>query len=144
MKTTSLFSRSEWKGRLLKGGFLFFGKGSYTSKTSLAKLRILQIHPWKLTWNLKITCLKRKIIFQTFSFRFHVNFRGCSCLGRDEAGNNWAFGRKWVKWISMCLTDEESPIILWMKFLGLLWIIGLILGFPGTIVCWLASLGHTI
>ena len=31
----------------------------------------------KLTWNLKITCLKRKIIFQTFTFGFHVNFQGC-------------------------------------------------------------------
>ncbi len=28
----------------------------------------------KLTWNLKITKLKRKIIFQTSIFGFHVNF----------------------------------------------------------------------
>ena len=33
----------------------------------------------KLTWNLKITCLKRKIIFQTFIFGFHVSFRGGTC-----------------------------------------------------------------
>ena len=35
------------------------------------------IHPGRLTWNLKISQLKRKIIFQTISFRFHVNLPGC-------------------------------------------------------------------
>ena len=30
-------------------------------------------------WNLKITCLKRKIIFQTSIIVFHVNFPGCTC-----------------------------------------------------------------
>ena len=34
------------------------------------------LHSRKLTWNLKITCLKRKIIFQTSIFGFHVSFRG--------------------------------------------------------------------
>ena len=38
------------------------------------------VHPGKLTWNLEITCLKRKIIFQTFIFGFHVNFQGCKRL----------------------------------------------------------------
>ena len=43
-----------------------------------------QVHPWNLTWNLKSTQLKRKIIFQTSIFRFHVKFQGstvyyCSC-----------------------------------------------------------------
>ena len=42
------------------------------------------LHPWKLTWNLKITCLKRKIIFQTFIFRFHVNFRGCKQKSKNS------------------------------------------------------------
>ena len=35
-------------------------------------------HPWKVTWNLKIIPLKRKITFQTSIFGFHVNFPGCS------------------------------------------------------------------
>ena len=35
------------------------------------------IHPGRLTWNLKITYLKRKIIFQTSIIMFHVNLRGC-------------------------------------------------------------------
>ena len=34
-------------------------------------------HPWRLTWNLQITQLSRKIIFQTIIFRFHVNLPGC-------------------------------------------------------------------
>ena len=36
-----------------------------------------KLHPRKLTWNLKITCLKRKIIFQTSIVGFHVSFWGC-------------------------------------------------------------------
>ena len=30
------------------------------------------------SWNLKITCLKRKFIFQIFIFWFHVNFQDCN------------------------------------------------------------------
>ncbi len=33
--------------------------------------------PGRLTWNLRIHPWKRKIIFQTIIFRFHVNLRGC-------------------------------------------------------------------
>ena len=35
------------------------------------------IHPWKLIWDLNITHLQRKIIFQTSIIVFHVNFLGC-------------------------------------------------------------------
>ena len=34
--------------------------------------RGVTLHSRKLTWNLKIICLKRKIIFQTSFFGFHV------------------------------------------------------------------------
>ena len=34
------------------------------------------IHPGRLSWNLRIHPWKRKIIFQTIFFRFHVNLRG--------------------------------------------------------------------
>ena len=37
------------------------------------------VHPGRLTWNLKITHLERKMIFQTSIIMFHVNLRGCSC-----------------------------------------------------------------
>ena len=40
----------------------------------------IRLHPGRLTWNLKITQLKRKIIFQTIIFRFHVNLPGCNQL----------------------------------------------------------------
>ena len=36
------------------------------------------LHPGKLTWNLKITYLKRKLIFQTFTIVFHVDLQGCT------------------------------------------------------------------
>ena len=35
------------------------------------------VHPRKLTWNLNMPPWKRKNIFQTSIFGFHVNFRGC-------------------------------------------------------------------
>ena len=38
------------------------------------------LHSGRLTWNLKITYLKRKIIFQTSIIMFHVNLRGCIYL----------------------------------------------------------------
>ena len=44
----------------------------------------LYVHPGKLTWNLKITCLKREIIFQNSIFGFHVNFQGCIILQPSE------------------------------------------------------------
>ena len=40
---------------------------------------ILVVHPGRLTSNPEITQLKRKIIFQTIIFRFHVNLRWCKC-----------------------------------------------------------------
>ncbi len=43
----------------------------------LEKTLFWRLHPGRLTWNLKITYLKRKIIFQTSIIMFHVNLRGC-------------------------------------------------------------------
>ena len=39
------------------------------------------LHPGRITWNLQITQLKRKMIFQTIIFRFHLNLPGCTCWG---------------------------------------------------------------
>ena len=36
------------------------------------------IHPGRLTWNLQITHLERKITFQTPMIMFHVNLQGCN------------------------------------------------------------------
>ena len=39
--------------------------------------QIFLVHPGRLTWNLQITHLERKMIFQTSIFGFHVNLPGC-------------------------------------------------------------------
>ena len=36
----------------------------------------INIHPGRLTWNIQITHLERKMIFQTPMIVFHVKFRG--------------------------------------------------------------------
>ena len=38
---------------------------------------ISTLHPGRLTWNLQITNLERKMIFQTPMIMFHVNLLGC-------------------------------------------------------------------
>ena len=35
------------------------------------------LHPGRLTWNLQITHLERKMIFQASMIIFHVNLPGC-------------------------------------------------------------------
>jgi len=35
------------------------------------------LHPGRLTWNLQISHLERKTIFQTSMIMFHVNLQGC-------------------------------------------------------------------
>ena len=36
------------------------------------------LHPGRLTWNIQITHLERKMIFQTSMIMFHVNLQGCN------------------------------------------------------------------
>ncbi len=48
--------------------FFYIWKGSVLQK---------YIHPGRLTWNIQITHLERKMIFQTFMIMFHVNLQGC-------------------------------------------------------------------
>ena len=62
-----------------------------------------QVHPGRLTWNLKTTQLKRKIIFQTIIFRFHVNLPGCthyrpSCFGLKRLQLTEADQKELEKW----------------------------------------------
>ena len=40
-------------------------------------IQVKDLHPGRLTWNLQITHLDRKMIFQTFMIMFHVNLPGC-------------------------------------------------------------------
>ena len=53
------------------------------------KRGIFDVHPRKLTWNLKITHLKRKNIFQTFIFGFHVNLPGCKYPRKVDHPHGW-------------------------------------------------------
>ena len=50
--------------------------GRFNAPNLESVLSEFNIHPGKSTWNLKITQLKRKIIFQTTVFRFHVTLPG--------------------------------------------------------------------
>ena len=57
--------------------FFFGPHNSCKDILSVVDASIAQIHPGRWTWNLKITCSKRKIIFQTSIFGFQVIvFRG--------------------------------------------------------------------
>ena len=44
------------------------------------KTGIKPLHPGRLTWNLQITHLERKMIFQTSITMFHFNLQGCNHL----------------------------------------------------------------
>ena len=37
-----------------------------------------RLHPWSLTWNLKISPWKRRFLLEIIIFRFHVKLWGCS------------------------------------------------------------------
>ena len=55
-----------WKLKITLGEFVFV--------VSL----FCQLHPWSLTWNLKITPWKRRFLLETIIFRFHVKLWGCN------------------------------------------------------------------
>ena len=56
-----------------------FFKGEVVNLPLTSSLRFFQesLHPGRLTWNLQITHLERKMIFQTSMIMFHVNLPGC-------------------------------------------------------------------
>ena len=58
----------------------------------------LDIHPGRLTWNLQITHLERKMIFQTSMFMVHVNLPGCNDFEKN------AFSSKHIT------TSQNSPL----------------------------------
>ena len=47
---------------------------------NLRTLKVLHYTPGRLTWNIQITHLERKMIFQTSMIMFHVNLQGCNRL----------------------------------------------------------------
>ena len=69
--------------------------------------------PGKLTWNLNITQLKRKIILQTFIIVFHVNFQGCTPLKLLRS--------KYATWAEFLRRLFGSPMIGSMMMVLLSW-----------------------
>ena len=76
------------------------------------------LHLGRITWNLKITQLKRKIIFQTIIFRFHVNLPGCkrlivvqSCFGNFEASSNEKLKKNTAMFLSNNMAASSIAIL---------------------------------
>ena len=62
------------------GGMAYHGDARWATciaKNLLGGVLFLVLHPGRLTWNLQITHLERKMIFQTSMIMFHVNLPGC-------------------------------------------------------------------
>ena len=70
-----------------------------------------ELHSRKLTWNLKITCLKRKIIFQTSIFACHVSFRGSKRKRRKKK----AEPSQQVRWKSGFFSISLPPSIFFVR-----------------------------
>ena len=62
------------------------------------------LHPGRLTWNLQITHLERKMIFQTSMIMFHVNLPGCTPM----KFNSEFSPEKWM-------AKEDDPASYWVK-----------------------------
>ncbi len=82
----------------------------------LLENRRYQIHPGRLTWNLQITHLERKMIFQTSMIMFHVNLQGCMSL---------AFC--WV--LFLCANFWLRFIFLWEFLVEVYFFVGILLRF---------------
>ena len=89
--------------------FLVTNGGCHSSQQTVIVYQ--RVHPGRLTWNLKITYLKRKIIFQTSMIMFHVNLAGCNCLRFFSPKNGW-FGAH--------APQLEGPglVFTWRKWFG--------------------------
>ena len=53
-----------------------------------------KLHPGRLTWDLQITHLERKMIFQTSMTMFHVNLQGCNFVGSKIDPRSWGMKRE--------------------------------------------------
>ena len=53
-------------------------KANITKPTSISLKSEIYIHSQTLTWNLKISPWKRRLLLETIIFRFHVKLWGCN------------------------------------------------------------------
>ena len=104
-------------------------RGRGDIRTTFRDCYLFAIHPGRLTWNLQITHLERKIIFQFTMFRFYVNLPECKpflkfhfeeksfmgnpcreknrhlvwrCYGRQSQYNGWK--HQYWKWMADDIT----------------------------------------
>ena len=103
------------------------GKGKSSSKPSTPASPDLRtslwwfIHPRRLTWNLQITHLERKMIFQTSMIIVHVNLPGCNGQAQPPApsstlGNPVTHSlRHWLQWRQLRTLEWQEPGIVGLE-----------------------------
>ena len=70
-----------------------------------------QLYPGRLTWNLLINHLERKMIFQTSMIMFHGNLPGCILFGSNLNSLKMTKPASWSQLVALLLskTAEERP-----------------------------------
>ena len=71
----------------------------------------LHFNTGRFTWNLQITHLERKMIFQTSMSMFHVNLQGCNKKGMEDGTSFW------MKFLPFLNHSCIILSILWLKHL---------------------------
>ena len=66
------------KGRSNKSDLWFLRWVQKTMQYKIVEAPLkIKLHPWSLTWNLKISSWKRRFLLETIISRFHVKLWGC-------------------------------------------------------------------
>ena len=96
------------------------------------------LHPGRLTWNLQIPHLERKVVFQTSMIMFHVHLQGCvwnlplcdihevphlfqtsqvhSCLHHHGTiGAQLRLARRWRANVMICIIHNIIRLLCWIK-----------------------------
>ena len=68
------------------------------------------LHPRKLTWNLKMNPWKRRFLWKTIIFRFHVSFRGCNIDTKKDGFQNFISFQTWLFWLSSRWFSGVYPV----------------------------------
>ena len=71
-------------------------------------IMIFRLHPGRLIWNLQITHLDRKMIFQISMIMFHVNLQGCKGIIWCHFFISWGF-QEWFLFLPVSHTWQKQP-----------------------------------
>ena len=86
-----------FKGNLFKAHCLWHNiiltLGCFVASEQVHIFSGYRVNPGRLTWNLQITHLERKVIFQTSMIMFHVIIQGCKPFRFLRHFFYWFFGR---------------------------------------------------